>query len=65
MNIHSDIEVYPPFAPLTVKKSIHYTYLDTKGRPALTLYYKNLTDRHAGFVYVRSFYPSLSVNSDV
>ncbi|KAH8118689.1 oligosaccharyl transferase alpha subunit [Phellopilus nigrolimitatus] len=47
-----DVEVYPPFAPLSVKTSTHKTYLDTKGRPAVSFFYKNLTDKHAGFIYV-------------
>ncbi|KAI5120685.1 hypothetical protein M0805_006974 [Coniferiporia weirii] len=47
-----DVEVYPPYAPLSTKKSVHSTYLDTKGRPAVSFYYKNLTDRHAGYIYV-------------
>ncbi|KAL5527772.1 hypothetical protein ACEPAG_6573 [Sanghuangporus baumii] len=48
----TDVEVYPPFPPLSVKKSIYKTYLDSKGRPAVSFFYKNLTDRHAGFIYV-------------
>ncbi|EJD01498.1 oligosaccharyl transferase alpha subunit [Fomitiporia mediterranea MF3/22] len=47
-----DIEVYPPFPPLSVKKSMHKSYLDSKGRPTVSFFYKNLTDRHVGFIYV-------------
>lgn len=32
--------------------STHITYLDTTGRPAITLKYKQLTDRHDGMIYV-------------
>lgn len=48
----SDLEVYPPFAPKTVKQSLHKTYLDSAGRPTISFVYGNLTDRHEGFVYV-------------
>ena len=52
MEYTSDIEVYPPFPPRSSKLSTHKTYLDTKGRPTVTFYYDNLTDRHAGVIYV-------------
>lgn len=50
--ILSDLEIYPPFAPKSLHRSIHTTYLDTTGRPAITLKYENLTDRHNGLIYV-------------
>lgn len=34
--------------------SNHITYLDTKGRPAITLKYQQLTDKHQGVIYVRA-----------
>ncbi|THH11901.1 hypothetical protein EW145_g321 [Phellinidium pouzarii] len=48
----TDLEIYPPYSPISVKKSMHSTYLDTKGRPAVSFFFKDLTDRHAGFIYV-------------
>jgi len=47
-----DLEVYPPFKPKTLERSIHTTYLDTSGRPAITLKYSDLTDRHNGVIYI-------------
>jgi oligosaccharyltransferase complex subunit alpha (ribophorin I) len=32
--------------------STHISYLDTTGRPAVILAYKNLTDKHTGMIYV-------------
>ena len=32
--------------------SNHITYLDTTGRPVITLKYAQLTDRHSGVIYV-------------
>ena len=32
--------------------STHITCLDTTGRPAITLKYEQLTDRHTGVIYV-------------
>lgn len=48
----SDLEVYPPFPPKTVKQTLHKTYLDSAGRPTISFFYGNLTDRHEGFIYV-------------
>jgi oligosaccharyltransferase complex subunit alpha (ribophorin I) len=50
--IYSDIEVFPPFASITEQRSTHITYLDTIGRPAVTLTFQNLTDKHNGLIYV-------------
>ncbi|TFY75832.1 hypothetical protein EWM64_g8182 [Hericium alpestre] len=47
----TDIEVFPPFAPQSMTRSTHITYLDTIGRPVITFAYKDLTDRHAGVIY--------------
>ena len=48
----SDIEFFPPFPATKTELSTHITYLDTTGRPVITFYYKNLTDRHSGIIYV-------------
>jgi len=47
-----DVEVYPPFPPKTMEWSNHITYLDTSGRPKITLTATQVTDRHAGAIYV-------------
>ncbi|KAI0278844.1 oligosaccharyl transferase alpha subunit [Russula aff. rugulosa BPL654] len=48
----TDVDVYPPFAPITQERSTHITYLDSIGRPAVTLTFENLTDTHNGLIYV-------------
>jgi len=48
----TDIKVFPPFAPITQERSTHITYLDSIGRPAVTLSFENLTDKHSGLIYV-------------
>ncbi|KAI9513334.1 oligosaccharyl transferase alpha subunit [Russula earlei] len=48
----TDIDVFPPFAPITQHRSTHVTYLDSIGRPAVTLSFENLTDKHSGLIYV-------------
>lgn len=54
MILYRDIKFHPPF-PATVNSiSNHITYLDTKGRPAITLKYEQLTDKHTGLIYVRT-----------
>jgi len=47
----TDVEVFTPFRPLSQTLSTHVTFLDTKGRPAVTFTYENLTDKHNGIVY--------------
>ena len=49
----SDIRYWAPFPSLQNSISNHITYLDTTGRPAITLKYQNLVDRHSGMIYVR------------
>lgn len=49
---HSDVQVFPPFIPLSSSISTHVTYLDTTGRPAISLEYKNLTGKHNQVIYV-------------
>ena len=41
--------------------STHITYLDTKGRPAITLQYEQLTDRHTGVIYVSASQGSIVI----
>ncbi|OCH92878.1 oligosaccharyl transferase alpha subunit [Obba rivulosa] len=48
----TDIDYSPPFPSLHSNLSTHVTYLDTIGRPAITLHYKDLTYNHAGTIYV-------------
>jgi len=48
----TDIKVFPPFAPITQQHSTHITYLDSIGRPAFTLSFEDLTDKHSGLIYV-------------
>lgn len=55
------MEYFPPFAPETQSVDTLKTYLDTTGRPRITLAYKNLTDRHAlGTIHVSSPYLALA-----
>ncbi|GJE84128.1 oligosaccharyl transferase alpha subunit [Phanerochaete sordida] len=48
----TDIKFYPPFPAVMNSVSEHITYLDTKGRPAITLQYQQLTDKHTGVIFV-------------
>ena len=50
--LYSDIEFYPPFPAIENTIENYITYLDTTGRPEITLYYQQLTDRHVGVIYV-------------
>ncbi|KAG8830547.1 dolichyl-diphosphooligosaccharide--protein glycosyltransferase subunit 1 [Serendipita sp. 399] len=43
--------VFPPFDVEAMTKFTHVTYLDTIGRPAVTLKASKLTDRHTGLIY--------------
>jgi hypothetical protein len=49
----SDVEAFLPFPAVSNYTSTHTTYLDTTGRPTLTFKYQQLTDKHAGVIYVR------------
>jgi len=49
----SDIDVAAPFPALSSTISTHVSYLDTTGRPAVSLTYKDLTDKHTAMIYVR------------
>lgn len=48
----TDIKVFPPFPSVTDSLSTHTTYLDTTGRPVISLHYERLTDKHMGTIYV-------------
>ena len=48
----SDIDYFAPYPALSESISTHITYLDTIGRPKLTLKYQQLTDKHGGLIYV-------------
>ncbi|KAF8311164.1 oligosaccharyl transferase alpha subunit [Clavulina sp. PMI_390] len=48
----TDIKLSTPFSVDSVLRETHISYLDTKGRPALILSKKNLTDKHFMNVYV-------------
>ncbi|KAJ7904502.1 Ribophorin I [Mycena olivaceomarginata] len=47
-----DVEFATPFPVVSSSLSTHTTYLDTIGRPAITLHFKNLTERHAQPIFV-------------
>ncbi|KAG8765199.1 dolichyl-diphosphooligosaccharide--protein glycosyltransferase subunit 1 [Ceratobasidium sp. 428] len=48
----TNVAVHPPFAPDVIEQSRHITYLDTTGRPTIVLKKNNVSDKHAGTVYV-------------
>ncbi|KAI0327775.1 oligosaccharyl transferase alpha subunit [Cubamyces sp. BRFM 1775] len=48
----TDIDYFAPFPALSESMSTHITYLDTIGRPKITLKYRDLTDKHTGTIYV-------------
>ncbi|KAI0650316.1 oligosaccharyl transferase alpha subunit [Trametes meyenii] len=48
----TDIDYFAPFPALKETITKHITYLDTIGRPKITLKYKELTDKHSGTIYV-------------
>jgi oligosaccharyltransferase complex subunit alpha (ribophorin I) len=50
----SDVELFTPYEPLSIEHSTHISYLDSLGRPAITLKYKDMTDKHTDVIYVGS-----------
>ncbi|KAF7355305.1 Dolichyl-diphosphooligosaccharide--protein glycosyltransferase subunit 1 [Mycena sanguinolenta] len=48
----TDVEFATPFPAISSSMSTHTTYLDTTGRPAITLHFKDLTERHAQPIFV-------------
>ncbi len=55
---YRDIDFYAPYPALEESISKHITYLDTIGRPKITLKYAQLTDKHGGNIYV-SYSPDI------
>ncbi|TYJ56949.1 hypothetical protein B9479_002395 [Cryptococcus floricola] len=51
------IEIYTPFPVDSISRSIHKTYLDTTGRPQITIKKARCTEQHAKNVYVTYHYP--------
>lgn len=47
-----DVEVHTPFAVDSITHSIIKTYLDTTGRPTVTLKKSRCTENHAETIYV-------------
>lgn len=41
-----DIKLVPPYSVIRQPDSLHYTYLDTKGRPVITFTKQNLVENH-------------------
>ncbi|KAF6762619.1 oligosaccharyltransferase alpha subunit [Ephemerocybe angulata] len=48
----TDVSYVTPFPALSAVMGTHVTFLDTVGRPSITLRYKNLTLKHAQEIYV-------------
>ncbi|KAF9513259.1 hypothetical protein BS47DRAFT_1376772 [Hydnum rufescens UP504] len=48
----ADIQIYTPFAMDSIARDTHITFLDTKGRPSITLSKRNLTEKHTSPIYV-------------
>jgi oligosaccharyltransferase complex subunit alpha (ribophorin I) len=52
LNCNRDVHVHTPFKVDSIEHSIHKTYLDSTGRPKVTLKKKGCTERHDRFFYV-------------
>ncbi|KAJ7682815.1 Ribophorin I [Mycena polygramma] len=48
----TNVEFATPFPAISSSMSTHVTYLDTVGRPTITLHFRDLTERHAQPIYV-------------
>jgi len=48
----TDVKLATPFPAISSSMWTHTTYLDTTGRPAITLHFKDLTERHAQPIFV-------------
>lgn len=49
----SNVEVYTPFAPTELRDDlIDKTYLDTSGRPTISIKKVRCTEKHASDIYV-------------
>lgn len=55
----SNIEIETPYPVTRLQDSLHFTYLDVKGRPVVELAAKNLVENHiqAFKVYLRILFP--------
>lgn len=53
----TDVEVFTPFPVDAIEHSVHKTYLDTSGRPVVTITKSLVTENHAQNVYVSYNYP--------
>jgi len=53
----SNVEVYTPFPVDSISHSIHKTYLDTTGRPEITIKKTFATEKHALPIYITYDYP--------
>ncbi|BEI84724.1 hypothetical protein CcaverHIS002_0501250 [Cutaneotrichosporon cavernicola] len=53
----TDVEVVAPFAVDSIEYATHRTYLDTIGRPKVTITKRTVTENHALPVYVTYSYP--------
>ncbi|EAU84778.1 oligosaccharyltransferase alpha subunit [Coprinopsis cinerea okayama7 len=56
----TDVQFATPFPPESVSTGTHVTYLDTVGRPSITLEYRDLTVKHAREIYVTYKVPFFS-----
>jgi hypothetical protein len=54
--MYRDIKVTPPtqFEMDSIEHSVHYTYFDSTGRPAVTFYKKNVVTAHQQPLFVSS-----------
>lgn len=50
-----DIKVKYPYPIERLEDSLHFTYLDTKGRPVITLHQTNLIEQHIQVFSVTNF----------
>ncbi|TXT10813.1 hypothetical protein VHUM_02318 [Vanrija humicola] len=53
----TDVEVFTPFPVDAIEHSVHKTYLDTTGRPVVTITKALVTENHAQNVFVSYNYP--------
>jgi len=49
---NSNVEVFTPFPVDSISHSIHKTYLDTTGRPEITIKKQACTEKHAQTIYI-------------
>lgn len=52
------IEVHVPYNVVRLPNEIHYTYLDTKGRPVIVLEKENLVEEHIKDIQIKYYYKS-------